>query len=89
MRVAHCEQLLLGEWRRIGHQHALQLPASFSLHPDTYTGGEMPLLDFFKRGCSAAEMQQQAEQDAAKSAQAQAQADAVKQSMPLVDKFSG
>ena len=32
----------------------------------------MSLLGFFKRGCSAAEMQQQAEQDAAKSAQAAA-----------------
>ena len=32
----------------------------------------MSLMAFFKRGCSAAEMQQQAEQDAAKSAQADA-----------------
>jgi hypothetical protein len=32
----------------------------------------MSLMGFFKRGCSAADMQQQAERDAAKSAQADA-----------------
>ena len=45
----------------------------------------MSLLGFFKRGCSAADLQQQTEQDAAKSAQAAAVA---LQSMPLVEKFT-